>query len=77
MEARVGSSERDASGRAAGEVTLSDLVVDALRMNVRRIIVGEVRGPEVVPMLNAMTVGDGSMCTLHARAGRQGVWTGS
>jgi Flp pilus assembly CpaF family ATPase len=68
MEARLGSSERDASGRASGEVTLSDLVVDALRMNVRRVIVGEVRGPEVVPMLNAMSVGDGSMCTLHARS---------
>ena len=68
MEARVGSSERDASGRASGEITLSDLVVDALRMNVRRVIVGEVRGPEVVPMLNAMSVGDGSMCTLHARS---------
>ena len=68
MEARVGSSERDAAGRAAGEVTLSDLVVDALRMNVRRVIVGEVRGPEVVPMLNAMSVGDGSLCTLHARS---------
>lgn len=68
MEARIGSSERDASGRSAGEVTLSDLVVDALRMNVRRVIVGEVRGPEVVPMLNAMSVGDGSMCTLHARS---------
>jgi Flp pilus assembly CpaF family ATPase len=68
MEARVGSSERDAAGRAAGEITLSDLVVDALRMNVRRVIVGEVRGPEVVPMLNAMSVGDGSMCTLHARS---------
>ncbi len=68
MEARVGSSERDASGRAPGEVTLSDLVVDALRMNVRRVIVGEVRGSEVVPMLTAMSVGDGSMCTLHARS---------
>jgi Flp pilus assembly CpaF family ATPase len=68
MEARVGSSERDAAGRASGEVSLSDLVVDALRMNVRRVIVGEVRGPEVVPMLSAMAVGDGSMCTLHARS---------
>jgi Flp pilus assembly CpaF family ATPase len=68
MEARVGSSERDAAGRASGEVSLADLVVDALRMNVRRVIVGEVRGPEVVPMLNAMSVGDGSMCTLHARS---------
>ncbi len=67
MEARIGSSERDAGGRAAGEITLSQLVVDALRMNVRRIIVGEVRGGEVVPMLNAMATGDGSMCTLHVR----------
>ena len=67
MEAREGSSERDASGRRAGEVTLSDLVVDALRMNLRRIIVGEVRGSEAVPMLEAMSTGDGSLCTIHAR----------
>lgn len=38
MEAREGSSERDAAGRRSGEVTLSDLVVDALRMNLRRIM---------------------------------------
>ncbi|MBI1376783.1 MAG: CpaF family protein [Frankiales bacterium] len=67
MEAREGSSERDASGRRAGEVTLTDLVVDSLRMNLRRIIVGEVRGSEAVPMLEAMSTGDGSLCTIHAR----------
>jgi pilus assembly protein CpaF len=67
MEAREGSSERDHLGHRAGEVTLSDLVLDALRMNLRRIIVGEVRGPEVLPMLEAMSTGDGSMCTIHAR----------
>ena len=67
MEAREGSSERDQLGHRAGEVTLSDLVLDALRMNLRRIIVGEVRGPEVLPMLEAMSTGDGSMCTIHAR----------
>ena len=67
MEAREGSSERDASGRRAGEVTLSELVVDALRMNLRRIIVGEVRGSEAVPMLEAMSTGDGSLCTIHSR----------
>ena len=44
MEAREGSSERDATGRRAGEVTLTHLVRTALRMNLRRIIVGEVRG---------------------------------
>jgi pilus assembly protein CpaF len=68
LEAREGSSERDASGARAGEVTMSDLVVDALRMNLRRIIVGEVRGSEVRPMLDAMSTGDGSLCTLHARS---------
>jgi len=73
MEAREGSSERDANGRRAGEVTLSDLVVDALRMNLRRIMVGEVRGAEVVPMLEAMTTGDGSLCTLHARSAHHAI----
>lgn len=67
MEAREGSSERDAAGRRAGEVTLYDLVVDSLRMNLRRIIVGEVRGSEAIPMLEAMSTGDGSLCTIHAR----------
>ena len=68
MQAREGSSERDGAGRPAGEVSLADLVVDALRMNLRRIIVGEVRGSEVLPMLAAMSTGDGSMCTVHARS---------
>ncbi len=68
MEAREGSSERDASGRQAGVVTLSDLVVDALRLNLRRIIVGEVRSSEALPMLEAMSTGDGSLCTVHARS---------
>lgn len=68
MEAREGSSERDSAGRQAGAVTLNDLVVDALRLNLRRIIVGEVRGSEAIPMLEAMSTGDGSLCTVHARS---------
>ncbi len=36
-------------------------------MNLRRIIVGEVRGSEAIPMLEAMSTGDGSLCTIHAR----------
>lgn len=68
MEAREGSTEHTGpTGRRAGEVSLSDLVTDALRMNLRRIIVGEVRGPEILPMLEAMSTGDGSLCTIHAR----------
>lgn len=67
-ECRGGSTERDpATGRAAGEKTLSDLLVQTLRMSVTRVIVGEVRGEEALPMLEAMNAGmPGSMCTLHA-----------
>jgi len=73
MEGREGSAEKDANGRRAGEVTLTDLVHDALRMNLRRIIVGEVRGPEVLPMLEAMSTGDGSLCTVHARTAQHAI----
>ncbi|MDO8119707.1 CpaF/VirB11 family protein [Isoptericola sp. b490] len=73
MEAREGSAESDALGRRAGEITLSELVTSALRMNLRRIIVGEVRGAEVLPMLEAMSTGDGSLCTLHARSAQHGI----
>ncbi len=73
MEGREGSAEKDAHGRRAGQVTLTDLVHDALRMNLRRIIVGEVRGPEVLPMLEAMSTGDGSLCTVHARTAQHAI----
>lgn len=68
LEARPGSTEIDPStGRRAGEVTLSDLLHQTLRMSVTRVIVGEVRGAEALPMLEAMNAGlPGSMCTLHA-----------
>lgn len=67
-ECRSGSTERDpATGRPAGEMTLSDLLHQTLRMSVTRVIVGEVRGAEALPMLEAMNAGmPGSMCTLHA-----------
>lgn len=67
FEAREGHGERDATGRPAGEVTIADLIPLALRMGVLRIIVGEVRSREIVPMLQAMTTSRGSMCTIHAR----------
>ena len=48
-------------------MTLSDLLHQTLRMSVTRVIVGEVRGAEALPMLEAMNAGmPGSMCTLHA-----------
>jgi pilus assembly protein CpaF len=67
MEAREGNGER-VDGRMAGELTIGELIPAALRMTLSRIIVGEVRSSEVVPMLRVMTNGEGgSMCTLHAR----------
>jgi len=52
-----------------GEVTLRTLVRNALRMRADRLIVGEVRGPEVFDMLQAMNTGhEGSMTTVHANS---------
>ena len=68
LETRPGSTELDpATGARAGQITLSDLLHQTLRMSVTRVIVGEVRGAEALPMLEAMNAGmPGSMCTLHA-----------
>lgn len=50
-----------------GQVTIRDLVINALRMRPDRIIVGEVRGAEALDMLQAMNTGhEGSMTTIHA-----------
>jgi pilus assembly protein CpaF len=55
-----------------GEVTMRTLVRNALRMRPDRIIIGEVRGDEVLDLLQAMNTGhDGSMSTLHANSPRE------
>jgi len=55
----------------AGEITQRDLVRNCLRMRPDRIIVGEVRGDEVLDMLQAMNTGhDGSLTTIHANTPR-------
>ena len=54
-----------------GEVRQRELVRNALRMRPDRIIVGEVRGPEALDMLQAMNTGhDGSLTTIHANSPR-------
>ena len=54
-----------------GEVTIRDLVRNALRMRPDRIVVGEVRGAEALDMLQAMNTGhDGSISTVHANSPR-------
>lgn len=67
METRQGHGDLDPSGKRRGEVTLADLIPVSLSLGVLRIIVGEVRGSEIVAMLQAMTTSRGSICTIHAR----------
>ena len=65
---------RPANLEGQGEITMRDLVKNALRMRPDRIICGEVRGPEAMDMLQAMNTGhDGSMCTLHANSPREAI----
>lgn len=63
------------NAEGAGEVTLSDLVRSALRLRPDRIVVGEVRGPEALDLVNAMNTGhQGSMSTIHANSPQQALW---
>ncbi len=63
MEARPQNAE------GTGEVTIRELVINALRMRPDRIIVGECRSGEALDMLQAMNTGhDGSLTTLHANS---------
>ena len=58
---------RPANVEGSGEVTIRRLVRNALRMRPDRIVVGEVRGPEALDMLSAMSSGhEGSLSTIHA-----------
>ncbi len=55
-----------------GQITMTELVRNCLRMRPERIIVGEVRGPEAFDLLQAMNTGhDGSMGTIHANSPRE------
>jgi pilus assembly protein CpaF len=57
-----------------GHVTIRDLVRNSLRMRPDRIVVGEVRGPETIDMLQAMNTGhDGSLTTVHANSAEDSV----
>jgi pilus assembly protein CpaF len=63
---------RPANLEGQGEVSIRDLVKNALRMRPDRIILGEIRGAECFDMLAAMNTGhDGSMCTLHSNSPRE------
>ena len=67
MQARLGMGER-AEGHQVGEYTVADLMPEALRQNLTRLIVGEVRGAEAAAMFEAMQAGAGTMSTTHAHS---------
>jgi len=71
-EARPGG-EMQPNGRRAGEFTLDDALYDSFRFNLSRQIVGEVRGREVLAMLEAMQAGTGSLSTTHAESAESAI----
>jgi pilus assembly protein CpaF len=67
----VNLESRPANAEGRGEVGIRDLVRNALRMRPDRIVVGEVRGPEALDMLQAMNTGhEGSLTTVHSNGPR-------
>ena len=69
---RLEARPRNAEG--VGEVTIRDLVANALRMRPDRIIVGECRGGEALDMVSAMNTGhEGSLTTLHANSPKEAI----
>lgn len=65
---------RPPNAEGSGEVTQRELLKNALRMRPDRIVLGEVRGGEVLDMLQAMNTGhDGSLATLHANSPRDSI----
>ncbi len=63
--------KRPPNVEGVGEITIRQLVINALRMRPDRIIVGEARGAEALDMLQAMNTGhDGSMSTIHSNSPR-------
>ena len=68
---RIRLESRPANIEGKGLIAIRDLVRNALRMRPDRILVGEVRGPEAIDMLQAMNTGhEGSLTTLHANSPR-------
>jgi Flp pilus assembly CpaF family ATPase len=68
----VALQQREPNLEGVGGIDMSAMVRFGLRMRPDRVIVGESRGAEAVPMLMAMSQGnDGSMCTIHASSSKQ------
>lgn len=67
LQAKVGLGEQS-EGRRLGEYTVADLIPEALRQNLSRLVVGEVRGTEAGAMFEAMQSGAGTLSTTHSHS---------
>jgi type IV secretory pathway ATPase VirB11/archaellum biosynthesis ATPase len=67
LQARVGHGET-LGGARVGDITVSDLMPEALRQNLARLVVGEVRGSEAAAMFEAMQAGTGTLSTTHSHS---------
>lgn len=62
---------RTANTEGEGQFTMEQIMIETLRMSPSRVVVGEVRGPEVIPMLLSMSQGnEGSLSTIHANSAK-------
>lgn len=73
LESRPGSSEKAADGTRVGAIELGELVPRSQRFPANKLIVGEVRGPEIIAMFQFLQASTGSMSTTHARTASAGV----
>jgi Flp pilus assembly CpaF family ATPase len=72
IEARPGTGETGPNGRPAGEMSIADLFPASLRHSLQRLLIGEMRGEEIVPTLMSMARGyRGSMASFHANSARK------
>lgn len=67
LQARIGMGESTGDG-AVGSYTVADLIPEALRQNLTRLVVGEVRGEEAGAMFEAMQAGAGTLSTTHSHS---------
>ncbi|HEU4910250.1 MAG TPA: CpaF/VirB11 family protein [Propionibacteriaceae bacterium] len=67
LQARVGHGETSGGSRI-GDFTISELVPEALRQNLSRLVIGEVRGGEAAAMFEAMQAGTGTLSTTHSHS---------
>lgn len=67
LQARVGHGETS-GGATVGDFTVADLMPEALRQNLSRLVVGEVRGTEAAAMFEAMQAGTGTLSTTHSHS---------